>query len=103
MSPPQEGGGAVSSAPQLFLWQNRMLVNVTIYLYTICLHHHSARIPDEDAMPLCVLASLDGPRGTISTKPFSCPHQLVFRCENCLVLAQRPHQKSAMIAFPPPR
>jgi hypothetical protein len=39
-------------------------------------------------MLLCNLASLDGQRGTISTKPFACAYQLLFRRDHCLVFSQ---------------
>ena len=49
----------------------------------------------------CFQVSADSPRGTICTKPFACPYQLVFRCEHCLVFAQYPDRNMAVIAFPP--
>ncbi len=97
-------GGGLSAQPQSFSCgrtECKSTVNVTICLYNMGPHHRGARIQDADVMPLCVLASSDRQRRTISTKPFSCPYQLVFRCEHCLVLTQSPHQKSVVIAFPP--
>ncbi len=98
--PPACGRGRVSAVPQLFLWQKRMLVHVTIYLYTMCPHHSGARIRDAGVMPLCFLTSSDGLRCTISLKPFASPYQLVFRCEHCLTLAQSPHGLGVVLVFP---
>jgi hypothetical protein len=69
----------------------------------MCPHHRVARIANADVVSLCVLASPDSPRCTISTKPFSRPYQLVFRSEHCLVLAQCPDRNMVVIASPPAR